>query len=360
MAATHAGAATSAADLGGMDGAGRGRQEGGRAQRHRAARRTGPTTATSSRRFGDEVRHQGQLARSRTPPARTRSTRPSRSRAPTRAPDVFDLGPVRGAGQHRACSPPYKVADLGRHPRRLQGRRTAPGSTTTAATCRSATTRPRCPRRPAVDDLLEARSTRARSPSTATRPQAGAAFSGVLMAALGQRRLGRRHRARASTSSSKLKKAGNFLPVDPTSGDHRVRPDAGRHRLGLPERRPVDEARRQARLEGRRARTTRSSAATTTRRSTPTPRTRPPPGCGRSTSTPTRARTSGSRGGARPVRADAMVKAGTIDKAAYDALPTVKGRRSSRPPSRRTRPAPTSPRTGRRRSSRRRTVAVTA
>jgi putative spermidine/putrescine transport system substrate-binding protein len=30
-------------------------------------------------------------------------------------------------------------------------------------------------------------------------------------------------------------------------------------------------------------------------------------------------------GGARPVRADAMVKAGTIDKAAYDALPAVSG-----------------------------------
>ena len=31
-------------------------------------------------------------------------------------------------------------------------------------------------------------------------------------------------------------------------------------------------------------------------------------------------------GGARPVRADAMVKAGTIDKAAYDALPPVNGK----------------------------------
>ena len=30
-------------------------------------------------------------------------------------------------------------------------------------------------------------------------------------------------------------------------------------------------------------------------------------------------------GGARPIRADAMVKAGTIDKAKYDALPKVTG-----------------------------------
>ena len=30
-------------------------------------------------------------------------------------------------------------------------------------------------------------------------------------------------------------------------------------------------------------------------------------------------------GGARPVRADSMVKAGTIDQAAYEALPTVGG-----------------------------------
>ena len=41
-----------------------------------------------------------------------------------------------------------------------------------------------------------------------------------------------------------------------------------------------------------------------------------------------RARTCGSRGGARPVRADAMKKAGTLDKAAFAALPRSPARRS--------------------------------
>ena len=49
-----------------------------------------------------------------------------------------------------------------------------------------------------------------------------------------QRRVGGRHRPRRRLLL-KLKAAGNFVPVDPTPGDHRIRPDARRHRLGLPE-----------------------------------------------------------------------------------------------------------------------------
>ena len=132
-----------------------------------------------------------------------------------------------------------------------------------------------------------------------------------------QRRLGRRHRARRRL----LQRAQGRrqLPARSTRLRHdRVRPDPGRHRLGLPECR----GRGQRLPPGRRSSRRRPSwPATTTRRSTSTRRTRPPPACGRSSSTATRARTSGSR--AVPVRcaADAMAEAGTIDAELCDALP---------------------------------------
>ena len=65
--------------------------------------------------------------------------------------------------------------------------------------------------------------------------QAGAAFSGVMMVALSQGGSAD-DIAPGVEFFRKLKEAGNFLPVDPTPGDHRVRPDARRHRLGLPQR----------------------------------------------------------------------------------------------------------------------------
>ena len=92
---------------------------------------------------------------------------------------------------------------------------------------------------------------------------------------------------------SKLKDAGNFLPVDPTpatieSGQTPVVIDwdylnvaQGAKLKGKLDWKTVVPAER-----GR-------SAGTTCRPSTRTRRTRPPPGCGRSSSTPTRARTSG-------------------------------------------------------------------
>ena len=60
-------------------------------------------------------------------------------------------------------------------------------------------------------------------------------------------------------------------------------------------------------MAGRRCRRTARSPATTTRRSTRTRRIPPPPGCGRSSSTATRARTCSPQGGARPVRRDTMI-----------------------------------------------------
>ena len=57
---------------------------------------------------------------SRTRPARTRSTPRTSSRAPDRAPDVFDLG-QSVALANTSLFAPYKVATLDDDPRRLQG-----------------------------------------------------------------------------------------------------------------------------------------------------------------------------------------------------------------------------------------------
>ena len=124
--------------------------------------------------------------------------------------------------------------------------------------------------------------------------KAGAGFNGVVMAAL------------ASGGSAddispgvdffkQLKAAGNFLPVDPTpatieSGQTPVVIDWDYLNVG-----PGRQAQGQGRLEDGRPAERRGRRATTSRRSTRTPRTRRPPACGRSSSTPTRARTSGSR-----------------------------------------------------------------
>ena len=91
-----------------------------------------------------------------------------------------------------------------------------------------------------------------------------------------------------------VKKAGNFNPVEVTpatvqSGETPISIDWDYVNAGLVgtlQKAGVD-------LEGQRARPTASSAASTTRRSTSSPRTRPPPASGRSSSTATRARTSG-------------------------------------------------------------------
>ena len=160
------------------------------------------------------------------------------------------------------------------------------------------------------------RSTRARSPSTATPRRPARRSPASLMAALAQGGSaddiapGRRLLPQAE--------GGRQLPAGrPDAGDHRVRPDAGRHRLGLPatSRRPpsskgkldwkvvVPAERRRRRLllpghqQGRPAPGGRPAVA-----GVPLQRRGPEP--------------LAARAVARPVRADAMRKAGTIDKAA--------------------------------------------
>ena len=94
----------------------------------------------------------------------------------------------------------------------------------------------------------------------------------------------------------KVKKAGNFNPVEVTpatvqSGETPISIDwdyVNAGQVSKLQKAGVD-------LEGQRARPTACSAASTTRRSASSPRTRPRPGSGRSSSTATRARTSGCR-----------------------------------------------------------------
>ena len=135
-----------------------------------------------------------------------------------RAPDVFDLGQSVALANTDLFAP-YKVETWDDDPRRVQGRRTAPGSTTTAATCRSATTRPRSPRSPALDDLLGP-DFKGKVALNGDPTQAGAAFSGVVMAAV----------ANGGSADDiapgvdffqKLNDAGNFLPGRPDPGDGR-------------------------------------------------------------------------------------------------------------------------------------------
>jgi len=86
-----------------------------------------------------------------------------------------------------------------------------------------------------VNDLLKPEIQRQRFALNGDPTQAGAAFSGVMMVAVNPGRFGPITSHPGVEFFRKLKEAGNFLPVDPTPGDHRVRPDAGRHRLGLPQ-----------------------------------------------------------------------------------------------------------------------------
>ena len=155
--------------------------------------------------------------------------------------------------------------------------------------------------------------------------QAGAAFSGVAMTALG---VGGSADdiAPGVDFYKKLKAAGNFLPVDPTPAtiaagqtpvvidwdytnaaqsaklagtkDWKVVVPGGKALVGLLLRR---------------------------RRSTRTPRTRPLPGCGRSSSTPTRARTSGSRASAGRSAPTPWRRPARSTRTAFAKLPPAEG-----------------------------------
>ena len=135
----------------------------------------------------------------------------------------------------------------------------------------------------------------------------------------------------------KLKDAGNFMPVDPTPATIASGQTAGRHRLGLPQRR-ADAPR--SRLEGLSSRTTRSSAGYYVQAIN---KDAPHPAAARLWQEflySDEGQNLWLKGGARPVRFDDMKTAGTLDP-----RPPPPCRRSTAPRSSRARPTPTRPRT---------------
>ena len=130
--------------------------------------------------------------------------------------------------------------------------------------------------------------------------------------------------ARASTSSSKLKN-GRQLPAGrPDPGDHRVRPDPGRHRLGLPERRADRQA--SGKIDWKVVVPT--NAVVGGYYVQAINKDAPHPAAARLWQEflySDEGQNLWLKGGARPVRLDAMKTAGTLDKAAVGALPPVDG-----------------------------------
>ena len=277
----------------------------------------------------------GQAAQGQPTAPRTCSTSASRSRWPT-----------------PTCSRPYKVQTWDDIPDARQGPERRSGSTTTAATCRSATTPTRCPSRRSLEDLLGP-DYKGKVALNGDPTSAGSGLRRRDDGVARQRRVAPTTSLPASTTSSKLNKAGNLVPVDPTpatieSGQTPVVIDWDY--LNAAETKALPTWKVMVPEDA-------SSVATTSRPSTPTRRTRPPPGCGRSSSTPTRARTSGSP--AAPVRSapTRWSRPGTIDQArttrcrrsaVTPVIPTDRADREGR--------ASTWPRTGPRRSADRRTV----
>ena len=240
--------AVSAADLGGLDKLVAAAKKEGAAQRHRAAAGLGQLRR-DHQGVHREVRHQGQLRAAGRGRARTRSTRRTSSRART---------------TRRTCS---TSAAPWRRPTSRCSRRTRwrPGTT-----CRPRSRTPngtwvndyggymsigydssKVPAPTSVADLLKPEF-KGKVALNGDPTQAGAAFSGVVMAALGNG--GSADDISQGRRLLRPAEEGRQLPAGrPDPGHHRVRPDAGRHRLGLPERRPGREAPGQGRLEDGRA-----------------------------------------------------------------------------------------------------------
>ena len=263
--------------------------------------------------------------------------------------------PVRRPGQHRHVRA-VQGRDLGRHPRRVQGRRRRLGQRLRRLHVDRLRLRRRCPTSTAVADLLKP-DYKGKVALNGDPTQAGAAFSGVMMAAI------------ANGGSADDIAPGRRLLRRPEEG--RQLP-AGRPRL----RRPSSPGRRRSSSTGTTSapprpptcdtwktvvpRRGRGRAATTSRRSTPTRRTRRPPGSGRSSSTATRARTSGSR--VAPVRCAATrwPRPAPSTTTLWEALPEVTGDPVIPTDEQTETAASTWPRTGRRPSADARPIAPAA
>ena len=256
-------------------------------------RRTGPTTARSSRPSRAST---ASRSTPRSPTARSQEeiNAAKQLKGTDRAPDVFDLGGAVALANTDLFAP-YKVDDLRRHPRRAQGSRRALGQ----RLHRLHVDRLRRRQGPGPDDRADLLKPEynGKVALNGDPTQAGAAFNGVLMAAL----------ANGGSADDiapgveffrELKAAGNLVPVDPT----RATIESGQTPVVIDW--DYTNAAQTAKLAGKvdwkvvvpRRRVVGSLLHPG--RSTRGRRTRPPPGSGRSSCTPTRARTCGSRASA--------------------------------------------------------------
>ena len=209
------------------------------------------------------------------------------------APDVIDVGLSFGpSAKAEGLLQPYKVAtwdtipDAPRMP-------TATGTATTTASCRSRSTPPSSRTSRRTGPTCSSPSTRARSPSPATRAVSNQAISGRLGRGARQRRLARRRPA----GPRLLQAAQRRRQLRPGHRqDRRPSPRARRRSASrwtynaLADRDTLGRQPDRSRSSSRRPV---ASVASTSRRSAPTRRIPTPPSCGWSTSTPTRARSSG-------------------------------------------------------------------
>ena len=223
---------------------------------------------------------------------RSRRSRPTRTTRARRRRTSSTSACLRPAGQDRRADPALQGHDLGHDPGHGQGRR--------RLLVRRLLRRPvvrgehrrrqRTSRR--TGPTCSSPTTRARSPSPATRPSSNQAIR-RLGRRPRQRRLARQRRSRASTSSRSSTTSRQLRADHRQDGDRRQGETPIRLALDLQRPRRQGLARRATRRSTSSSRRPAGSAACTSRRSAPTRRTRTPPSCGWSTSTPTRARTSG-------------------------------------------------------------------
>ena len=260
--------------------------------------------------------HRGQEPQGPVRARRTSSTSARRSRPPT-----------------RACSRRTRSATFGEIPTKLKDAERHLGQRLRRLHVASATT-PSCPAVTTVADLLKPAVQGQGGPQR--RPDQG------------RRRLQRRRdggdRATAAppTTSARAWTSSSSSRTPATScRSTRRRPRSSPARRRSSSTGTTSTSRRapssRARWTGRRSsRRTPRSAATTSRRSTRTPRTRRPPACGRSSCTPTRARTSGSRAARGRCAPTPWSRRARSTRRAHAALPQVGGH--ARPAHRRRRP----------------------
>ena len=129
-----------------------------------------------------------------------------------RQPDIFDLGSVVAAA-HTDMFAPVPGGHLGGHPRRQQGGDRVSGTTTTPASCRSATT-PSSATIAKVADLADPKY-KGKVALNGDPLKASAGFNGVVMAALANGGSAD-NIAPGVDFFKKLADSGNLIPVDPT------------------------------------------------------------------------------------------------------------------------------------------------